>query len=113
MQADGVVSQEELDVLETALAEHEIFSGLSAEATKLLMEVAQEAIAFLGSPIRRIPFMAAALPSRTHRMAAFAVAAEISLADGEAPAEVMYLRALKNQFLLSDDEAKAIHEAAR
>jgi uncharacterized membrane protein YebE (DUF533 family) len=113
MQADGVITQAELDILESSLAEHEIFSGLTPEATRLLIDIAKESIAFLGSPVRRIRFMAAALPSRTHRMAAFAVAAEIALADGEAPAEVMYLRALKNQFLLSDEEAKAIHEAAR
>src|SRR6266540_313449 len=101
MQADGVITQAELAVLESSLSEHEIFSGLSGEATRLLIDIAKESIAFLGSPVRRIRFMAAALPARTHRMAAFAVASEIALADGEAPAEVMYLRALKNHFLLS------------
>ncbi len=113
MMADGVISQEELDVLEQSLAEHEIFSGLKPEATKLLIDVGQEAIAFLGSPVRRIPYMAAGLPSRTHRMAAYAVACEIALADGESQAETLYLRAIKNQFLLGDDEARAIHEAAK
>jgi len=113
MQADGVISDEELEVLETSLAEHEIFSGLNSDATKLLIDVANEAIAFLGSAIRRIPYMARGLPARTHRMAAYAVACEIALADGEAPAEVLYLRALKNNFLLGDDEAKAIYEAAK
>jgi tellurite resistance protein len=113
MRADGVVTPEELEVLETSLQEHEIFSGLKPEATKLLIDIANESIAFLGSPVRRIPFMAAALPSRTHRMAAYAVASEIALADGESPAEVLYLRALKNQFLLSDDEARSIHDAAK
>jgi uncharacterized tellurite resistance protein B-like protein len=113
MQADGVVSQEELDVLETSLAEHEIFSGLRPEATKILIDVANESIAFVGSAIRRIPYMARGLPARSHRMAAYAVACEIALADGEAPAEVMYLRALKNNFLLGDDEALAIYEAAK
>ena len=33
MQADGVISQEELDVLESSLSDHEIFSGLKQEAT--------------------------------------------------------------------------------
>jgi len=113
MQADGVISQEELDVLESSLSDHEIFSGLNAEATKLLIDIANEAIAFLGSSIRRIPFMARGLPARSHRMAAYAVACEIALADGEAPAEVIYLRALKNHLLLGDDEAKSIYEAAK
>jgi uncharacterized membrane protein YebE (DUF533 family) len=113
MQADGVISDEELKVLEDALAEHEIFSGLRPEATKVLLDVANESIAFLGGPIRRIPAMARALPARSHRLAAYAVSCEIALADGEAPAEVMYLRALRNNFLLGDDEANAIYAAAK
>jgi uncharacterized tellurite resistance protein B-like protein len=113
MQADGVISQEELDVLESSLSDHEIFSGLKLEATKLLIDVANEAIAFAGAAIRRIPYMARGLPSRSHRMAAYGVACEIALADGEAPAEVIYLKSLKANFLLGDEEAKAIYEAAK
>src|SRR5262249_59304985 len=34
-------------------------------------------------------------------------------ADGGAPAEVIYLKSLKSNFLLGDEEAKAIYEAAK
>jgi tellurite resistance protein len=113
MQADGVVTKEELEVLETSVAELEMFSSLSPEAVKTLVDIGNESVAFCGSAIRRIPYMAKGLPSRAHRMAAYGVACEIALADGESPPEVLYLRHLKQHFLLGDEEAKAIYEAAK
>jgi tellurite resistance protein len=113
MQADGVVTKEELEVLETSVAELEMFSSLSDLAVRTLIDVGNEAIAFAGGSIRRIPYMAKGLPSRAHRMAAYGVACEIALADGESPPEVLYLRHLKQHFLLGDEESKAIYEAAK
>jgi uncharacterized tellurite resistance protein B-like protein len=113
MQADGVVSKEELEVLETTVADHEMFSALKPETTRVLIDIANESIAFAGGAIRRIPYMARGLPSRAHRLAAYGVACEIALADGEAPAEVMYLRNLKAHFLIGDAEGKIIYEAAK
>lgn len=115
MQADGVVQKEELEVLEINLQEHEMFAGLNPRVTKALVEMANESIAFAGGPLRRVPYMARGLPSRSHRLAAFAVACEITLADGAipAPGEKAYLDLLKAWFLLGDEEAKALFEAAK
>jgi uncharacterized tellurite resistance protein B-like protein len=115
MQADGVVKKEELEVLETNLAEHEMFAGLSGRAAKALVEMASESIAFAGGPLRRVPYMARGLPSRAHRLAAYAVACEITLADGEipAPGERAYLDLLKGWFLLGEEEAKGLFDAAK
>jgi tellurite resistance protein len=115
IQADGVVAPEELEVLEQSLQEHEIFAGLSQDVTRVLVEIAQESMALAGGPLRRLPYMARGLPSRSHRLAAFAVACEIVLADGPEPAmaEATYLDLMKKWFLLGDYEAKTIFEAAK
>jgi tellurite resistance protein len=113
MQADGVVTKDELETLERNLAEHEMFAGLSAEATRVLVEMATDSIALAGSCLRRVPFIARGLPARSHRMAAYAVACEIAFSDGETPQELAYLDELRQAFLLGDDEAQAIFEAAR
>src|SRR5688572_20215838 len=115
VQADGVIAKEELVVLEESLQEHEIFAGLNQSVTRVLIEIAQESMAFAGGPMRRIPYMARGLPARRHRMAAYAVACEIILADGPDPAlaEATYLDLLRKWFLLGDHEANVIFEAAR
>ena len=115
VQADGVVKQEELDVLEAQLAEHEMFAGLRPDITKVLIEMASDSIAFAGGVLRRVPYIARNLPSRSHRLAAYAVACEIVLADGPEPAEEEqhYLDYLKLWFLLGEDEAKAVFDASK
>jgi tellurite resistance protein len=115
VQADGVVMKEELEVVEHSLADHEMFAGLSRDIHKALIEMAEESIAFAGGPLRRIPYIARGLPSRSHRLAAYAVACEIVLADSPipAPAEQYYLDLLKKWFLLGEHEAKAIFEAGK
>jgi len=55
MQADGVVHKEELAVLEQNLQEHEMFSGLAPDVTRILVEIANESIALAGGPIHTIP----------------------------------------------------------
>jgi len=115
IQADGVVNPEEIEVLEHNLQEHEMFAGLSRNITRVLVEMAEDSIAFAGGVLNRVPYMAKNLPSRSHRLAAYAVACEITLADGPEPeeAEQTYLDMLKAWFLLGEDEAKAIFDAAR
>jgi tellurite resistance protein len=113
MQADGVVTPEELETLDRNLQEHEVFGGLTPEITKMLVDMANESIAFAGDCRRRLPYMAKGMPSRTHRMAAYAVACEIALADGESPPEVLYLSEMKKHFLLGDEEALALYNAAK
>lgn len=112
--ADGVVKPEELAVLEISLEEHEIFCGLSKSVTKTLIEIAQESMAFAGGPMRRVPYMAKGLPSRCHRMLAYAVACEIILADDPVPAlaEKAYLDLLQESFLLADNEVEALMDSA-
>src|SRR5262245_57060663 len=92
MQADGVITQDELDALDRNLQEHEVFGGLTPDLTKILIDMAKESIAFAGSPRRRVPYMAKGLPSRSHRMAAYAVACEVGLADELSPVEELYLK---------------------
>ncbi len=113
MQADGVVNKEELAVLEQNLQEHEMFSGLSAEVTRTLVEIANESIELAGGPLRRIPYLAKGLPARSHRMAAYAVASEIAMADGESPEEREYLNQMQRAFLIDDEDAYAISQAAQ
>jgi tellurite resistance protein len=113
MQADGVVTRDELDTLERNLAEHEMFAGLSQEATRVLVEMATDSIALAGGCLKRVRFIARGLPARTHRMAAYAVACEIAFSDGETPQELAYLNELRKAFLLGDDEATALFNAAQ
>jgi tellurite resistance protein len=113
MQADGVVNKEELAVLEANLQEHEMFSGLSADVTRTLVEMANDSIALAGGPLRRIPYLAKGLPSRSHRMAAYAVASEIAMADGESPEEREYLNQMQRAFLIADEDAYVIYQAAQ
>jgi len=112
MQADGVVAREELAVLEENLQDHEMFSGLSPEVTRTLVEMANDSIALAGGPTRRIPYLAKGLPSRSHRMAAYAVACEIAMADGETMEERQYLNLMQRAFLIADEDAAVIYGAA-
>jgi uncharacterized tellurite resistance protein B-like protein len=115
IQADGVVAKEELEVLEANLQEHEMFAGLAPSITRVLVEMAGDSIAFAGGVLQRVPYMAKHLPSRSHRLAAYAVACEITLADGPIPAEPEqeYLDQLEFWFLLGEEESRAIFEAAK
>jgi uncharacterized membrane protein YebE (DUF533 family) len=113
MQADGVVHKEELAILEENLQEHEMFSGLPPEVTRIMIEMANDSIALAGGPLRRVPYLAKGLPSRTHRMAAYAVACEIAMSDGETQEERVYLEHLQRAFLIADEDAGTIYEAAK
>ena len=114
MEADSDVTEEEMDVFEAALEEHELFSGLTAEARSRLVDIAADAIREAGGGRRRIEAIARALPSRGHRLTAYAMAAEVCVSDADLPeAEISYLDALQEAFALSDEEASALFEGAR
>lgn len=114
MRADGTVDPRELQVLEDNISEHDLFDGLDHEAAKVLIEMANESIDLAGASVKRVDAIARGLPSRSHRLAAYAVACEICLADAQvAPAEQEYLDALRGALLLDDEEARRLEEAAR
>jgi uncharacterized membrane protein YebE (DUF533 family) len=114
MRADGSIDPREMAVLEENISEHDLFEGLDHDATKVLIEMANESLDLAGSSVRRVDAIARGLPSRAHRLAAYAVACEICLADATvAPAEQEYLDALRTALLLDDEEARRIEDAAR
>jgi tellurite resistance protein len=112
MSADGVIQPAELDVMERNLQDHEMFAGLGQQVVTMLVEMAQESIAFAGDCHKRLPAIAKGLPSRSHRLAAYAVACEVAFSDGSNAAEVSYLEGLKRALMLGEQEAREIWDAA-
>ncbi|HWM87687.1 MAG TPA: TerB family tellurite resistance protein [Kofleriaceae bacterium] len=114
MEADSDVTEDEMDTFERNLEEHELFSSLNSEERSRLIDVAADAIRDAGGGQLRIDAMAHGLPSRAHRLAAYAMAAEVCVSDADLPdAEIAYLDALKQALALSDEEATALFDAAR
>jgi len=114
MEADGEVQEEEVDTLEGELAKNPMFEGLSGEELSRLTDVAADAIREAGGGKARIPAIANGLPSRNQRLAAYAMACEVCVADRVlAEAEIDFLDALQREFALADEEAREIFEAAR
>lgn len=114
MGADGDVLQEELTVFEGTLASHDLFRGLSGEELSRLTDLAADAIRDAGGGRARLPEIARRLPSRSQRLAAYTMAAEICVADNElAEAEIDFLDDMQTHFGLADAEAKELFEAAR
>jgi len=112
MSADGVIQAAEVDIMERNLSEHEMFAGLGHQVVNMLVEMAQESIQLAGGCLRRLPSIAKGLPSRSHRLAAYAVACEVAFADGTSQEEVAYLHQLRMALMLGDDEARQIWESA-
>src|SRR5688572_18070714 len=97
MHADGEVDPREAAVLEHWMAQHPLFVDLGAASARTLIGIATDAIQFSGSAARRAPAIAAGLPARIHRLAAYAMAAEVAHADQTLhQAEVAFLEALRN-----------------
>src|SRR5262245_33792056 len=90
IQADGVVEQAELDVLERNLQEHELFSSMRRDMVKELIDMANESIKYAGGSSARCEYIARGLPARTHRLMAYATACEIVYANGENSAERVF-----------------------
>lgn len=114
MESDGDVTEDEMASLEGNLANHPLFEGLSGEEVSRLTDLAADAIREAGGGRARLAAIAQGLPSRNQRLAAYAMAAEICVADRElAEAEIEFLDGLQTALALEESEAKEVFEAAR
>ncbi len=114
MEADSDVTEEEMEVFERNLEEHELFSGLTSDARSRLVDIAADAIRDAGGGLLRVGAVAMGLPSRGHRLTAYAMAVEVCVSDADLPeAEIAYLEALQKALALGDEEARALFEGAR
>jgi uncharacterized tellurite resistance protein B-like protein len=114
MEADGEVTEEEMATLEGNLGSHSLFEGLSGEELSRLVDLAADAIRTGGGGKSRLTAIAKGLPSRSQRLAAYAMACEICVADKQlAESEIEYLDGLQKELALEDTEAKELFEAAR
>jgi uncharacterized tellurite resistance protein B-like protein len=114
MEADSDVTEEEMEAFERNLEEHELFSGMSSESRSRLVDIAAESIREAGGGRRRVEPIAKGLPSRGHRLTAYAMAVEVCVSDADLPeAEIAYLESLQQALALSDEEARALFEGAR
>ncbi|HEY5928645.1 MAG TPA: TerB family tellurite resistance protein [Kofleriaceae bacterium] len=114
MEADGDVTEEEMATFEGSLANHPLFEGLSGEELGRMTEVAADAIRVAGGGKARLAAIAAGLPSRNQRLAAYAMAAEVCVSDRElAESEIDFLDGMQKELALDESEAKEVFEAAR
>jgi uncharacterized tellurite resistance protein B-like protein len=114
MEADGDVTEEEVATLEGNLASHPLFEGLSGEELSRLTDLAADAIREAGGGKARLEAIAKGLPSRSQRLASYAMACEICVSDRDlAEAEIDFLDQLQAAFALEEAEAKEVFEAAR
>jgi len=112
MNADGSVDAREMSVLDRHVAEHDLFQGVPSHAAKTLIELATDAIRFAGSATARVPAIARGLPSRIHRLAAYAMAVEVVQADLEVThAEMAFVEALRQAVRVGAHEAQQIFAA--
>jgi len=114
MEADGEITAEEMEVLQSNLEGHDLFEGLLPEETSRLIDLAADAISHAGGGDKRLDELAKGLPNRTHRLAAYTLACEVCVSDADLPeSEINFLDALQKALNLGDDEASEIFEAAR
>jgi tellurite resistance protein len=114
MEADGEVTEEEVATLEGNLANHPLFEGMSQDELSRVTDMAADAVREAGGGKGRLDAIAAGLPSRSQRLAAYGMACEICVADRElAEAEIEFLDNLQKVFALEDGEAEDVFEAAR
>lgn len=114
MEADGDVTEDEMNVLETNLESHPLFDGLTGEERSRLVDLAADAIREGGGGRKRADELARGMPSRGHRLTAYAMACQVCVSDADLPeAEINYLDALQKALGLSDEEARELFEAAR
>lgn len=112
--ADGVIDDRESAAMERTIAEHPMFNGLGASAARTLIALSTDAIKFSGSAIARTPAIARGLPARIHRLAAYGMAAEVSLADDQlVEGELHFLEALRIALRIAPLEAENVLRAAR
>lgn len=112
MHADGVVDPREVAVLRRHLAGHAFFLDVAPTVADTLISLASDAVACVGDPCARIPTIARGLPSRIHRVTAYAMACEVVRSDDElTAAEAGFLDLLRRELRLGALEAIAIHAA--
>lgn len=114
MHADGTVDERETATLRRLLSEHDLFAALTPEVADMLIQLGTDAISFAGGAERRVRMIAKALPGRTYRLAAYAMACEVCAADEEvADSELSYLEALRVSLAVSEPEHSELLAAAR
>jgi uncharacterized tellurite resistance protein B-like protein len=114
MSADGHIDPRESKVVEQQIATHALFQGLGASAAHTLVELSTDAIRFAGGAVGRAPAIGKGLPARVHRLAAFGMAAEVTVADEQVvTGERAFLEALRLALRITPLEADAIVRAAR
>lgn len=114
MEADGDVTEEEMNVLEHNLEEHELFNGLTSAERSRLVDMAADAIREGGGGRKRAEAIAKGLPSRGHRLTAYAMACQVCVSDADLPeAEINYLDDLQRALGLEDSDAHELFESAR
>jgi uncharacterized tellurite resistance protein B-like protein len=114
MEADGDVTEQEMEALQGSLEEHELFSGLTRDELNRFVDLAADAIREAGGGRARLDELAKGLPGRGQRLTAYALACEVCVADRElAEPEIDYLDELQRALGLDEAEAKEVFEAAR
>jgi uncharacterized tellurite resistance protein B-like protein len=114
MEADGDVTDEEMEVLHRNLEQHELFHGMTGDAVSRLVDLAADSIREAGGGLARANAIASGLPSRGHRLAAYAMACDVCVSDAELPeSEIRFLETLQNALGIDDAEARDVFEAAR
>lgn len=112
--ADGRVDQREQETLHRILAEHALFAGLPSRTAPALVELANDAMYFAGGVEPRLARIAAALPWRLHRLAAYSMACELVASDEVVELdEQQYLRALRRALFVGSSEGAELLAAAR
>ena len=114
MHADGNVDQRELMALRGLLERHDLFAALPVDVAQMLIDLSTDAIEFAGGVERRVPVICGNLRWRLDRLAAFAMACEVSAADDVLDErEVRYLSALRTGFRLDQREHDHLLVAAK
>jgi hypothetical protein len=114
MTADGVIDPRELAAIQNQISGHPMFAGLGTTAANTLIELSTDAIKFAGSAVGRAPAIAKGLPARIHRLTAYGMAAEVSLADDQLVADERdFLEALRIALRIAPLEAENVIVAAR
>jgi hypothetical protein len=114
MYADGVADPREAARIEQQISHHPLFAGLGATAARTLVDLSTDAIRFAGTAIARAPAIAKGLPARIHRLAAYGMAAEVTVADHRiVDGELAFLEALRVALRIAPLEAEHLVSAAR
>lgn len=114
MHADGVADAREQAAIQQTITHHPLFAGLGATAARTLVDLSTDAIRFAGNAAARTPAIAKGLPARIHRLAAYGMAAEVTVADHRiAEGELAFLEALRIALRIAPLEAELLVGAAR